>query len=122
MTGTKPRRTRKSVKAAQKDEAVSNIKAGASRLLADVVCWSTRGQTQKHVTIVKALQDSGLDDKVARELLPQHAFSRACKLLEDERVIDPLHRQGDEITFQFTKRWLDSGEWKYAKELVLVLN
>ena len=96
------------------------------RLLGEVVSWSSGTQTHKHQNVVAALQAASLNEKVARELLPRHAFSRACKKLSDNRVIDVVQDDHDTIRFQFTQRYIEEGagekEWQYKKECYLALD
>jgi len=92
------------------------------RLLGEVVTWNTGASTHNHAGVVQALKDAGLNEKVARELLPRHAFSRAAKKLSEDRVIDVLRDEKDVITFQFTKRVMESDEWKYSRETLLRLD
>lgn len=53
-----------------------------TRLLGEIITWSCSGVSVRHLDLVNALRDSGLDEGVARELAPWHAFSRACKASE----------------------------------------
>lgn len=61
----------------------------------------------KQVTFT-ALQNglaaAGLDKELARCLLPQHAFKRACRQLSKNRVIDVVKEDEHHIIFQFTKK------------------
>lgn len=96
------------------------------KLLGEIITWHAGEATHVHGTVIAALKSVGLDEKVARELLPRHAFSRACKRLSEERIIDQLRDGTDTIDFQFTKRHLAStsgtDEWRYDKEAVVTLN
>jgi Mn-containing catalase len=69
---------------------------------------------------VQALKDASLNHEIAREFLPQKAFSRAVKTMEEERVIDALPKHTkDEVTFQFTKKFLEessSGEEEWGPQ------
>src|SRR5262249_43252004 len=56
-------------------------------LLGEVITWNAGGVKVKHVALVEALRDAGLDEKVARELAPRHAFTRACRKLGEKRII-----------------------------------
>lgn len=128
----------KAVKSDSKDAGKSTrqavvAKLGKVPLLGEIVTWSARSdRTFKHADIIKALNDCGLDPKVAREIMPRHAFSRAMKKMEADRVIDWLKEEGEDIVFQFTKKVMaDSNghsedeldrEWQYRKEVTLRLN
>ncbi len=97
-------------------------------IIGQVITWSARTKiTRTHSSVVKALKESGLDEKVAREILPPQAFARAAKKLNKERIIDRLKTKGgDIITFQFTKKHIEdmggAEEWKYNKETFLRLD
>ena len=53
------------------------VSAG-TRLLGEVIAWACPGLSVPHLSLVEALRDAGLDESVARELAPRHAFARAC--------------------------------------------
>src|SRR5437868_7930373 len=38
----------------------------------EIITWEVPPGTVKHLDVVNALRDAGLDEKVARELLPRH--------------------------------------------------
>lgn len=95
---------------------------GGLRLLGEVITWKPGDEVKKHTDVIQALKDSGLDEKVAREFLPRHAFTRAAKKLAEEKVIDVLREDSVEVTFQITKRFLSGDEWVYDKETLLSLN
>ena len=56
-------------------------------LLGEVIAWTCSGVTVTHPALLAALRDARLDERVARELAPKHAFTRACKKLCDRRII-----------------------------------
>lgn len=68
-----------------------------------------------------ALQVAGLNPAFVRQMLPRHAFSRAATEMSEARVIKKVREDKDAIWFQFTKEYLDSGEWRYHKEATLRL-
>ena len=76
----------------------------------------------RHAALVEALRDAGLDESVARELAPRHAFSRACKRLARERIIRPLREDQTSITFQFTRESRGGGRFEYELETLLTLD
>jgi hypothetical protein len=93
------------------------------KLLGSIVTFETSApQPRKHVDVVAALTNSGLDPKFARELLPKSAFSRACKKLSEDAVIDVIKSAEDYIRFQFTKKEMRNEEWEYTKDTELRLN
>ena len=49
--------------------------AAAARLLGEVISWTCPAVAVKHVDLLAALRESGLDESAARQLLPRHAFS-----------------------------------------------
>ena len=119
-------RTRKqSVKQVQESNKAAFVAAAEGLTIgAWIVTWEadTAGKTCKHVDVVQALKDEGLDEKVARELCTRHAFMRACKVLADERIIRLVQDTGDTLEFQFTKEKLEGERFAYEFETMLVLN
>lgn len=93
-------------------------------ILGMIFSWRPGGDAVKHADVIQALKDVGLDEKVAREIAPAQAFTRAANRLKVEGVIDVLRSETDTTTFQFTDKLLDSkkGEWKYSKKCLLSLN
>jgi hypothetical protein len=81
-------------------------------LLREIITWSCSGVSIRLADLVEALRDAGLDDGVARELAPRHAFSRACKRLSEARIIRPVSEDAHAITFQFTKESRDSDSYE----------
>ena len=109
-----------SSKAQKREEFIRENKA--VRLLGEIVTWNSGAEGHSHADIVQSLKDCDLNHEVARELLPRHAFTRAAKKLTENRVIDPVNQDNDEIKFQFTKRFMEENEWKYSTECYLTLN
>lgn len=71
--------------------------------------------------MIDALRESGLDETVARELAPRHAFSRACKKLARDRIIRQVSEDEAAITFQFTSEKRDGDRFAYELETLLTL-
>jgi hypothetical protein len=90
-------------------------------LLGEIITWSCSGVSIKLTDLVEALRDAGLDEGVARELAPRHAFSRACKKLSEARIIRPVSEDAYTITFQFTKESRASDSYEYTLETRLTL-
>ena len=76
--------------------------ASGAQLLGEVISWTCTGVTVTHAALVAALKEAGLDENVARELAPRHAFTRACRKLSDHRLqrdrlrgefVPPFHRR-----------------------------
>jgi hypothetical protein len=94
--------------------------AGA-KLLGEILTWSCAGLSIRHADLVAALRDSGLDEGVARELAPRHAFSRACKKLAEARIIRQVAEDETTIAFQFTEERKNHDRFEYQFETLLVL-
>lgn len=92
-----------------------------TKLLGEILSWSCAGLSVKHIDLVDALRDSGLDENVAREMLPRHAFSRACRKLAKDRIIRPLSENTTTLTFQFTSESRADGRYQYTLETLLKL-
>jgi hypothetical protein len=92
-----------------------------TRLLGEIITWSATGVRVSHLTLVEALRDGGLDEGVARELAPRHAFARACKKLSEARIIRPVSEDAHVIKFQFTSERREEGRYTYEIETVLTL-
>ena len=59
--------------------------APGTKLLGEVIAWGCAGVTVRHADLIGALRATGLDESVARELAPRHAFARACQRLSAGR-------------------------------------
>jgi hypothetical protein len=95
--------------------------APGAKLLGEVITWSCSEQT-RYSLLAAALRDAGLDEGVARELAPRHAFTRACKKLAEDRIIRQVAEDDSTITFQFTKESKVGDEFQYALEAKLTLD
>jgi hypothetical protein len=93
-----------------------------TRLLGEVIAWACPGVSVTHSALVAALEASGLDPGVARELAPRHAFSRACKKLSDQRIIRPVAEDAITVTFQFTQESRSDDKFEYTLETMLTLD
>src|SRR5262245_62904345 len=85
-----------------------------TRLLGEVIAWACPGLSVTHSALVAALEAAGLDQGVARELAPRHAFTRACKKLSDQRIIRPVAEDATTITFQFTAESRSGDKFEYV--------
>lgn len=92
------------------------------KLLGEIITWNCGGITVGHLDLVEALREADLDESVARELAPRHAFSRTCKKLSDARIIRQLAEDDTHITFQFTAKQRDGDRYTYELETLLKLN
>ena len=91
------------------------------RLLGEIITWSCAGVRIRHLDLIEALRSSGLDESVARELAPRHAFARACKRLSEARIIRPVAEDDATIRFQFTAEHRDGDRFTYDLETMLTL-
>ncbi|OWK34220.1 DUF6744 family protein [Fimbriiglobus ruber] len=96
--------------------------AAGARLLGEVIAWTCSGVAVTHPALVAALRDAGLDDGVARELAPKHAFTRACKKLSDQRIIRQVAEDAATVRFQFTHESRDGDRFAYTLETLLALD
>jgi len=91
-------------------------------LLGEVITWSCGGVRVRHLDLVHALRDAGLDESVARELAPRHAFTRACKRLQQARIIRQVAEDSRTLTFQFTAEKKEGDRFAYELETLLTLD
>lgn len=96
--------------------------AAGTALLGEVITWTCSGVAVTHPALVAALKDAGLDDAVARELAPRHAFTRACKKLSDRRIIRQVGEDEAAVRFQFTHEHRAADRIEYELETMLVLD
>jgi hypothetical protein len=96
--------------------------AAGTRLLGEVISWTCSGVTVTYAALVAALKDAGLDESVARELAPKHAFTRACKKLCDRRIIRQVAEDEAAVRFQFTAEHRTSDRIEYEMETMLTLD
>lgn len=69
-----------------------------------------------------ALRVSGLGENKARDLLPRHAWARACRSLKDDRVISVVKEEGNYIYFQFTQEVQAGDRLNYNFQAILRLD
>lgn len=91
------------------------------KLLGEIITWACSGVAIRHLDLIHALRDAGLEEGVARELAPRHAFSRACKKLNEARIIRQVAEDATTITFQFTQESRRGDHFEYALETMLTL-
>ena len=96
--------------------------AVGARLLGEVISWTCSGVAVTHAALVTALKDADLDENVARELAPRHAFTRACKKLSDQRIIRQVGEDESVVRFQFTAEHRDGDKYEYQLETMLTLD
>ena len=93
-----------------------------TKLLGEVITWSCAKVTIRHLDLIEALRGSGLDESVARELAPRHAFARACKKLSEARIIRQVSEDDKAIRFQFTAEHREGDHFSYDLETMLTLD
>ncbi len=96
--------------------------AAGTPLVGEVITWTCGGATVRHADLIAALTDAGLDESVARELAPRHAFTRACKKLSDRRIIRQVAEDESCVKFQFTAESRDGDRYEYELETMLALD
>lgn len=94
----------------------------AEQVWGEVLSWSCKGLTVAYRRVVDALSDAGLSATEAKELRPQHAFTRACRKLATQRVIRVVEDGESHVHFQFTKESKEAGRFNYVLEAVLALH
>jgi hypothetical protein len=104
---------------------INDMRNQGLELLGEIITWNLPDNTVvSYQDLLTALRVSGLNEKVAREMLPRHAFSRAAKHLAEARIIRCTEDKAGEMLFQFTKEHLDkqAGLFKYDYETTLKLD
>ena len=96
--------------------------AAGTPLLGEVIAWTCAGVAVTHPALLTALRDAGLDEGVARELAPKHAFTRACRKLSDQRIIRQVAEDEAAVTFQFTHEARAGDTFEYTLETLLTLD
>ncbi len=85
-------------------------------LLGEIIAWTANGTAIGHPDLIAALRSVDLDESVARELAPRHAFARACKRLSEQRIIRQVAEDSKIITFQFTAEQREGDHFRYELE------
>jgi len=98
-----------------------HVPAGA-KLLGEIITWSCSGSVVRHYDLVEALRTAELDESVARELAPRHAFTRACRKLSDARIIRQVGEDEASVYFQFTAEQREGDRFAYELEAILTLD
>ena len=96
--------------------------ASGTQLLGEVISWTCSGVTVTHAALMTALKGADLDENVARELAPRHAFTRACKKLSDQRIIRQVGEDESTLRFQFTAEHREGDKFEYMLETMLTLD
>lgn len=103
------------------DTQANGFPVAHGELLGEIVCWDAFSLKIGYQHLKDALTNAGLDAAVAREMLPRHAFSRACTKLKDQRIIRQVDEDDSVIRFQFTAEAREAGGFRYDKEATLTL-
>ncbi len=98
------------------DTTVPHIPLG----LGEIVSWQPP-KVVRFLDLKAALGVAGLDEALAREMLPRNAFSRAAKSLAEHRIIRQVSEDEKQIIFQFTQEHLSDGKYEYSYETKLYL-
>jgi hypothetical protein len=97
------------------------VTTSGARLLGEVISWTCPAVAVCHADLIAALRDAGLDETAARQLLPRHAFTRACKKLARDRIIRQVAEDQRTLAFQFTQESKAGGRFEYTLETMLAL-
>ena len=93
------------------------------RIHGEIVSWDVPPKTRlPHATIVAALAAANLDTGVSRPMAARNAFARACRNLQDRRIIRKVNEDGAAMRFQFTAESHEDGRLKYDCETILTLD
>jgi len=91
--------------------------------LGTIVTWTAPKEPVELSTLRAALADCGFNaDRLAQDMAPRNAFTRAVKDLSQDRIIRRIGGEGELLTFQFTREALVCAELEYTKECILELN
>lgn len=96
--------------------------APGTELHGEIITWSMGGNPVPHSELVAALEANDLPTGVIREMLPRHAFTRACSKLREQRIIRRVEETDAEIRFQFTVERRTSDGFEYDRETILTLD
>lgn len=91
----------------------------------EIITWAVglNGRKVAYQRIADALRTCELPDKYARQLCARYAFARACRKLEQQRIIRVVKEEGDLMMFQFTAEKKEGADrFNYELETMLTLN
>lgn len=95
----------------------------STELLGEIVTWDMASSTCEYQKVIDSLNAAGLPTEVAKELQANTAFSRACKDLKKDRVIDKIKkRKGGVVTFQFTHKKVENDRLEHSYEAQMELD
>ena len=90
-------------------------------LLGEIISWESPTEVSIY-QLREALRGAGFKEELARDMLPRHAWARAAKKMEDDRVIDKIEDAGGVMLFQFTKKHFEDKRWDFSVETILTLD
>lgn len=93
-------------------------------LLGELATWEMGSKEVSLPDVRSALRMAGFDDEAIKDLSHVVCFNRAIQQYKKDRVIDRVEREGDVVTFQFSKKHLDeySSRMEYPFEAKITLN
>lgn len=87
-----------------------------------IVSWSCSNVAITYRQLIGHLTACDLDATVVHEMAPRTALMRALRTLEEDRVIDILHENPEEMVFQFTKKERSADFIKHSLETKLTFD
>lgn len=90
-------------------------------LAGEIITWKAGGSIA-YDALVRALNDQGFSESLARPLQPRYAFSRAASDLSEQRIIKKLREEDDILVFQLNRVEVSDDEISYPLETTLELN
>jgi len=82
------------------------------KLTGEIVAWEF-SLAKSYVAVREALKNRFFDEKTARTLPTRHAFTRALKRLERDRLVRPLMEDDRRVVFQLTREFKETGQVKF---------
>jgi hypothetical protein len=95
--------------------------AAGIALHGEIITWNCSGAAIRHSELIEALRAGALDPGVVRDMLPRHAFARACRKLSEARIIRKADEDEGAIRFQFTAERKEGDHFQYDLETMLTL-
>jgi hypothetical protein len=89
----------------------------------EIVTWDVAAKTRiSHTRMIDALAAAGLDTTVSRPMAARNAFARACRHLDEQRIIRRIDDSALTMRFQFTAETRTGDRLEYNCETVLILD
>ena len=100
---------------AKKNEYLKKVENSA--LLGEVISYTPeRGKAYTQKEVIMALEKADLEGELARDLTVEAAFARACRVMQETRMINLLREDKSWLVFQLNVRQMDGDELKFPKE------